>query len=1295
MDRRALTESILGYLDFSDGAPSASFHQALNEFYRSCAADTDSDTLPPWLRLREELSETANTTSRFGPLKQARGVFSIVHDSLLPAYRQYHRDLLAHLTDTELFVPFFLARCYEAVLAQREPWTETSRIVAGAIDRLNDFVGHRPVPVLENHRGIQPYPHERVRPIPIFIRGAGVSVGAYESLLKKTLSILEMASDDVLEAASMDLSLLDELAIDPRAYDHAHPSNQRPGYQFGEWDPQHIDNQGRYRRFVLRLMILDALVAWQSAPANEDRQKEAEFEASAALAGTMLLASGVSGRGPGAFSSDMSLAKLVPGVAAYRDAFYSYLLEHITGEEGDHLRDEAKRLRQPFGGVRSFLNQYVARCKADQIERDRLSLLFARMGFAEASRDQAARIDIPSTRMRADIECLLVSSDKDALVGHVKSATKRIEEAEDVLHRAIECGAMIDPWNILGFQGNFNRFQAVEDAVTDHRVDILLQTMQKLFESYALALREGAAAGDVATTELLRERLNTLVEWWDQFATTEVSGLRRVSGRDSMQSANFVAQALSQWRQSGQQTGDVAFWRERSEHFSSTQSFGLVVEALLEKHDYVSAMALLMQWLSDSEDYPLDEAGHSFHELVLRWMAGMMNYVLSGEPVPTKPGGRAPEASEMIVKFFDFLEANAGELWSAPSIDRAHSRDDDDDEEDIFAAAYEGVTYQDKTDDGVDASLAGEGPSEDEGIFATIDDLMRRLRFLGTVARLWYLAAHPTLLETGPGRDRLQQWILRAIRNKRDLSRLLRDLDEQAIAAPSGNRDSLLDFERRSSIKETLIIKASHVAIEMSHALRVLLAIRSHGETPADLPSGLASWEPSVIAFESALRHGDAFSARQRLSEVRLSIADAQLMYVPTDKGGKPLDVYAARYARDVLRSLVVQLPAIGDFQGVYDLMESVLDIEHEQSSRAVSMQVSEFDLLFRIGYRSLMVKLVDLLGTWEQTRSDNERSTGIVGQVVSHFSHLWSRYISNVRISELERRRTPRQWKQTEEFIASYGRGIFTQAFMTEGSLRGILHHGPASYLTDLLAGDTDEEPTTLLRALTSGELSIDKAAEEIDFIARSVLENYDVYRDYNTTTPQSDYGENLQLLMELLRRKTEYERHRWALEPAYIAHNILVRKGRFEWAALVREAFVRETRSTAEMIISGLAETEKKCGFHLQTVRSRINEGFVGQLRLDEVLGLAERSLSEDSADSGNAFDSLLKDVEEFCDLHQGSGIDLPEWLRQLENTVDRVLDEKEGRLLDFEELAAGRLHAVELPFEDFERQTEKWEA
>ena len=54
---------------------------------------------------------------------------------------------------------------------------------------------------------------------------------------------------------------MDELAFDPRAYDHGHPVNRRPNYLFGEWDPHLIDNKGHYRRFVVRQAVLDALLA--------------------------------------------------------------------------------------------------------------------------------------------------------------------------------------------------------------------------------------------------------------------------------------------------------------------------------------------------------------------------------------------------------------------------------------------------------------------------------------------------------------------------------------------------------------------------------------------------------------------------------------------------------------------------------------------------------------------------------------------------------------------------------------------------------------------------------------------------------------------------------------------------------------------------------------------------------------------------------------------------------------------------------------------------------------------------
>ena len=64
---------------------------------------------------------------------------------------------------------------------------------------------------------------------------------------------------------------MDELAFDPRAYDHGHPVNRRPNYLFGEWDPHLIDNKGHYRRFVVRQAVLDALLARIANPTPAHR----------------------------------------------------------------------------------------------------------------------------------------------------------------------------------------------------------------------------------------------------------------------------------------------------------------------------------------------------------------------------------------------------------------------------------------------------------------------------------------------------------------------------------------------------------------------------------------------------------------------------------------------------------------------------------------------------------------------------------------------------------------------------------------------------------------------------------------------------------------------------------------------------------------------------------------------------------------------------------------------------------------------------------------------------------------
>src|SRR5262249_55526877 len=142
----------------------------------------------PWAvlheRLRADLAALkAAGAAAFREATQVEAVLPLLFTHLLPAYRAHHADLLGHLGERDLFGPFFVARAAEAVLAQGSPWDETERIVRGALVQLNDFVGYRPIAILETRPRGEPYDHERVRPIPLYLRGAGVACGRYHDLL--------------------------------------------------------------------------------------------------------------------------------------------------------------------------------------------------------------------------------------------------------------------------------------------------------------------------------------------------------------------------------------------------------------------------------------------------------------------------------------------------------------------------------------------------------------------------------------------------------------------------------------------------------------------------------------------------------------------------------------------------------------------------------------------------------------------------------------------------------------------------------------------------------------------------------------------------------------------------------------------------------------------------------------------------------------------------------------------------------------------------------------------------------
>ena len=45
-----------------------------------------------------------------------------------------------------------------------------------------------------------------------------------------------------------------------------------------------------------------------------------------------------------------------------------------------------------------------------------------------------------------------------------------------------------------------------------------------------------------------------------------------------------------------------------------------MVAALLDQNDLRGSAALMMAWLSQVEEAPLEDGDHSFHRLALRWM---------------------------------------------------------------------------------------------------------------------------------------------------------------------------------------------------------------------------------------------------------------------------------------------------------------------------------------------------------------------------------------------------------------------------------------------------------------------------------------------------------------------------------------------------------------------------------------------------------------------------------------------------------------------------------------------------
>lgn len=1353
---------VLGYLNFSSGKSDPKSLAALNRLYGLALSGTPGQYspyagLPPWLTiqqwLQDRLGKLRDEKEIFRESDQASEVLQIVWLYLLPDYLDYHSDLLFHQEPEGLFNGLFLGRAIECVLQQGAPWDEIDRIVAKAIDQLNDYVGFRPVAVLEGRR-LEPYAHEWLRPIPLYVRDVGVAYGPYCEIVTKALEILRNTSPHILRDAQFDPSNLDELSLDVRAYDFDHPVNKRPNYYFGQWDPHLMDQSGVYRRFVLQQVTVDALLD-RVAKEKELSQEETLAEAAVVLAGTMLMASGISGGSANSFSSTTTLVNLLAQIATYRDSFYTEYLQGLTGVHADRLRDEASIRRQPLGGARQQLNTTLARLRASQVEHVQLARVFARMGSANAAKEEADDVQVPSARILCRIDCLLTVGNQLLRRGELDKAGEVPEQIFDLIQRGVECGALVDPWNILGFAGNFPRFIGSDATVVDERVEELVQIMEQTFGFLSRLWREAAATDNDDLTKRTEERFQTISDWWRKYAAHQVSDVAATDSQDSLESSQLVARALRLWHQGGAAAGDLKFWSPHADLFDSPKAYALVIEALLDRRDFVSGMALLVHWLSQAERVGLQSGNTSYSDLARIWLEQLFEYshepeLASGQvadPVKQIDAPKSPDfVWPMVEKFFDYLEANGESFWSVPEFrlakpgkpkkrpedrsdllaagerneedateDGTEDGDEINDKKSLFDAAYEGVTYSDSTDDGVEGPVFEQDEGTSEELVAESKRLGEHLTFLAALAQMWKLVSQSTqTLETvehgssevakadSTRKTRvvaaLRRWSEQCLHNRDALVLLLDQIQSYKVARGGTDTDSMARYDRQRVIKESLMERILAAAVETADAGRMLIgASLAHSEDIAScqpLLEGLPKDEVLTVELFGDLMAGRRARVEETFPSFVAVLREQKLLYVSLTRGGQPRDILSARVRRRALTHLLTWLPRQGFFYQACRLVDTARHMEHQNPVGHGA--VTEFDDLFQIAFKSMVRCLVRNAYQWqtenpgkagsEKRRSkkseakpewskleldslvdqnpvepNNDQLVPLLEQLTEILLGSWLSHSRTLRLSVLETIDGSGTWKQLSQFIQKYGKGIFTQGFLKLSNVRAILHQGVGNYLEQAIKNQDSDEVRPLLDAIQSGEIPIEEAQRWLAVVFEAIIDHYSEYKDYNSTTTQSDRGEMLYMLLDFLRLRVRYDRVCWNLKPVFWAHEVLVHSGCQNSAQQWRRALAERVARESDQYLEKLAKLQHQYAMKMPTVADRLNERFVKPMTIDRMRALirpAMRQLRASDKEDSRAFDLLIQESHLMMREPTGVGLDIPAWLLMLEEEVDRVL-------------------------------------
>ena len=493
-------------------------------------------------------------------------------------------------------------------------------------------------------------------------------------------------------------------------------------------------------------------------------------------------------------------------------------------------------------------------------------------------------------------------------------------------------------------------------------------------------------------------------------------------------------------------------------------------------------------------------------------------------------------------------------------------------------------------------------------------------------------------------------------RTARELRGLIDAVSSYRLSSPGSDPESMEYYDRLRLLKDSLIDQIINTNVCVMEGIQFLTAsVSIENANSIELPPE----ETQGARLLRTVLRGQTEQAKELWSTFRDSLESQPILYVPLARGGNPHNIVRVKARQQLVHNLLHWLPRNGLLDETYQLIELVRQME--RLVPVGSGAITEFDDLFEVCCRGMVTALIDAQEDTRDSSGTNEWLVSSLEEMMEPMLRIWLAHSRTLRLSVLEQVVDEQPWNELVEFIHRFGRDLFTQRFLNLGNIRGILHQGVEAWLEHLVQYGGDPQYQPLIDALEH-DLDPVVAADQLTLILEAIVESYSEYRDYNSTTTQSDRGELLYTLLDFLRLRISYDRVVWNLRPVVLAHKVLAERGCDREAQQWRHSLRTRIQGEAKRHMAKLQELQQQYAMNLPSISKRLSERFMRPLLIDYQCALIRPAMSDPDAQlRQSAFDGICKQAEAFMDEPSGAGLDVPAWLIAMEDTVQSFRSEQ----------------------------------